>query len=139
KGLKLPDVPKAPQFPNFPGGFPNFPNFPKIEPGQFPNFPNFQPGQNPFQGGKPDGQKPVVAMNRKANGTFVGYHQLGDRNITVTGQAADNKANVKNIQVREGGKSTTYATVDEAPEALRDDIRNLIRMAENPPRSEKKE
>jgi hypothetical protein len=48
----------------------------------------------------------------------------------VSGTVADGKAKVTNIEVTDGGKSTSYGAVDEAPEAARDTVRSIIRLAE---------
>lgn len=111
QGLKLPEAKEQP--------FPNFPGLPR-------NFP-FQPGALPIPGAGLGGN---VTITRTADGSFTASSQQGGATITVSGKVENNKAQVDQIEVKEGDQAKKYKSVDDVPEAHRDTVRQLIRMGE---------
>ncbi len=122
KDVTLPEVPKANPFgipggifpkgiPNFPGGIPNI---------QIPNIQIFPGG---LQGAN------VLTIVRTQNG-FTTQAQDGNRSIRVSGTIEGGKATVKAIEIRDGGETKKYQTVDQVPENLGDRVREMIRLSE---------
>lgn len=57
-------------------------------------------------------------------------HQEGGVTITLTGQIADGKPKIKQIQVQEGLRFEQYDSVDKVPEKYREKVKNLIELSE---------
>jgi hypothetical protein len=124
KGLKLGDVP-APvnRFGGLGGLGGNLPNI-QILPmqqmlplQQLPAFGGAQRGVN-------------MSTSRGPDGAFTTKYKEGDVAITINGKMENKKADVGSIEIRDGGQTSKYKSVDEVPEELRDDVRALIRSVE---------
>src|SRR5262249_44874376 len=115
KGLKLGDVPANPF-----GNLPNVPNLPNIQ---------IQPLQAVPGNFRPAG----ISMNttRGADGSFTTKYKEGVIAITLQGKMEGNKANVSSIEIRDGDQTSTYKTISDVPEDLREDVRALIRAVES--------
>jgi membrane-associated protease RseP (regulator of RpoE activity) len=61
---------------------------------------------------------------------FTLRHQEGNAVLTLTGQIADGKPKIKQIQVQEGLRVEQYESVDKVPEKYRDKVKNLIELSE---------
>jgi hypothetical protein len=61
---------------------------------------------------------------------FTLRHQEGSLIISLTGQTADGKPKIKEINVQDGLRSEKYESVDKVPERYRDKVQNLIEMSE---------
>jgi hypothetical protein len=119
KGVKLGDMPVAGNpFGGF-GGFGNMPNFPDIQP-----LPKFQ-----LPGGL-GGDSQSFSLSKGADGAFTTRLQRGKVDVTVTGKIDGGKAQVSDIQVRDGDKTSRYNSVEEVPENYRDSVQSSIRAAE---------
>lgn len=120
KGLSLPKQPaREDVVPGLPErDFPAFPPLPMIE---FPD-----PGAA-FPRERATG---VLTTVHRTNDRFVARHQEGTLVLTLTGEAADGKAKVKEIRVRDGRDGDTYETLDKVPEAYRDKVKSLVELVE---------
>src|SRR5262249_54111984 len=73
----------------------------------------------------PGGKSVMVTVNR-TNDNFTGKHQEGDVTVSVAGTVEGGKPKVASIEVREGGKTTKYESVDKVPEQHRDKVKKLL-------------
>jgi membrane-associated protease RseP (regulator of RpoE activity) len=114
KGLKLPE---AKEEPNPFRGLQRLP----ILPG----------GNLPLPGGLPGGVRMQnLNMIRNADGSFTSSTEENGVKLTVTGKVENGKANVSEIEVKDGTESKKYKSVEEVPEAHREAVKNLIQMSE---------
>jgi len=73
----------------------------------------------------------VAALSTVRTGDeFTTRYQEGELAITVKGSVADGKTKVKEITVRDGGKTEKYESVDKVPERFRDKVKDVIESAE---------
>ena len=115
KGLSLPKVREVRQQPGF--------NF------QFPNVPlqGRGNGLGNFRGfGRAGGGLGGSTTVTRNNDSFSARNQQGDVSVTVTGKVAGGKADVSEVQVQDGGKTTRYPSVDKVPEQYRDTVQKLL-------------
>lgn len=91
-----------------------------VPPGIGGNFNIFAPGG--------DARTVMTTITRRED-RFTIRHQEGSLIITLTGKSADGKAQVKEIQVQDGGQAKKYASVEKVPEQYRDKVKNLIEMS----------
>lgn len=120
KDVKLPEAKVGqPGFP--PGGFPGAGR----PAGGFPQ----QPAafQQPLGIGA---AASVVTTMVRTQDRFTLRHQEGSLIITLTGQTADGKPKIKEINVQDGVRSERYESVDKVPDQYRDKVKNLIEMSE---------
>lgn len=73
-----------------------------------------------------------MTIARNADGSFLGRYELNDRTMTITGQVTDNKAKVSAIEVRQGGRTTKYGSIEELPADLRPQAQRIVRGVESP-------
>jgi beta-lactamase regulating signal transducer with metallopeptidase domain len=118
KGLSLPKAPAVQQQPGF--------NF------QFPNVPLQGLGNLRRFGRGIGGMAGSTTLNRSGD-SFSARNQQGDVSVTVTGKLAGRKAEVKAIQVQDGGKTTEYQSLDKVPEQYRDTARKLLDTVQGRP------
>lgn len=76
------------------------------------------------------GAASVVTTLIRTQDNFTLRHQEGNAVITLTGQTADGKPKIKQIQVQEGLRFEQYESVDKVPEKYRDKVKNLIELSE---------
>jgi membrane-associated protease RseP (regulator of RpoE activity) len=72
----------------------------------------------------------VVTTLVRTRDNFTLRHQEGNVHLTLTGQMADGKPKIKQIQVQEGLRMDQYESVDKVPEKYRDKVKNLIELSE---------
>jgi membrane-associated protease RseP (regulator of RpoE activity) len=85
-----------------------------------PNVPGFLPGL-----GGVGGSMTTVSRN---GDEFTTRHQAGGVRITVKGKVARGTAEVSEVQLEEGGKTTTYSGVDKVPAEYREKVKKLAAM-----------
>jgi hypothetical protein len=127
KDVKLPEA--KPGQPGLPfGGLPGAGQ----PPGGFPPpAAGFQQPPNVFQ--QPPGiggAASVVTTMVRTQDRFTLRHQEGSLIITLTGQTADGKPKIKEIDVQDGGRFERYDSVDKVPDRYSDKVKNLIEMSE---------
>jgi hypothetical protein len=83
-----------------------------------------------FPGGVVEGRggKGPVTTTMLNNDRFTSRYQDGDLTITVTGKIEDGKPKVGEVQVKDGGKSEKYESVDKVPEKYRDQVKQLMEV-----------
>ena len=104
---------------------------PQQQPGfnfQFPNVPfdNSRKNRRGNFGGFGLGGMSGSTTIRRSNDAFTARNQQGEVAVTITGRTPDGKIDVTEIQVQDGGKSTTYKSVDKLPEQYRDTAQKLL-------------
>lgn len=120
KEVKVPEA-KGSQ-PGFPqAGFPGAGQ----PPGGFP-----QPAVGGFPAPGMLGTASVVTTLTRTQDNFSVQRQEGNEVITLTGQTADGKPKIKQIQVRSGFRIEQYESVDKVPEKYREKVKNLIELSE---------
>jgi membrane-associated protease RseP (regulator of RpoE activity) len=72
----------------------------------------------------------VVTTLTRTQDNFTAQHQEGTEFITLTGQTADGKPKIKQIQIRNGLRFEQYDSVDKVPEKYRDKVKDLIELCE---------
>ena len=148
RGIGLPGAPAAGGVPAVPGA----PGAPGVLPVPAVPRPN-APGALPAPGARPVAPLPAatapaavmplmpgfgVGANTNAVMTtilrtddrFTGRHQEGSLVITVTGNVADGKTQLKEIHIQDGQTSEKYESLGKVPERYRDKAKSLIEMTE---------
>lgn len=116
---------KLPEAKGLQSGFPQA-GFPGVgqPPGGFPQAPVGLPAL-----GFPGAASVVTTLTRTQD-NFTAQHQEGNEVITLSGQTADGKPKIKQIQVRSGFRVEQYDSVDKVPEKYREKVKNLIELSE---------
>lgn len=76
------------------------------------------------------GTASVVTTFTRTQDNFTVQHQEGNEVIKLTGQTADGKPKIKQIQVWSGFRIEQYESVDKVPEKYREKVKNLIELSE---------
>jgi Zn-dependent protease with chaperone function len=84
----------------------------------------FFPGDAP--GGR--GGKGPVTTTMLNNDRFTSTYKDGDLSITVTGKIEDGKPKLGEVQVKDGGKTEKYESLDKVPEKYRDQVKALMEV-----------